>query len=141
MFFVPQIARVVGAGGGNRAAKPAVLFILLEFEVDRFFPLPVVDAAKYGLVRLFIIYLYLVDSVGGQVFGGEFGVVSKEFLPSTITFFTSSPCARTVPSRSTSTPGSFFQQILYYGVVFYLERPGVKLNRVLPDGYRVSCPF
>ncbi len=61
----------------------------------------------------------------GKFFVAILGSLPKNSLPSTNTFCTFSPCAFTVPSLSTFTPGSFFKRSSTLALGCVLNEPAL----------------
>ena len=130
--------RKVVAAAGHRAAEHAVHHALLDTEVDDRLFFPVIDAGEFGLLGLFLHHLHLLHQFGGDVLGGQLGVVQEEGL--SVDGYLGD--GLTVGSDGSVfghlDPRKLLQKVYQHVVVGNLERGGVVLHRILLDDHGIA---
>jgi len=61
-------------------SKPEFLFAFFQFDVQRHIVLVVGHSAELRNLRIVAQYLHLVEGIGGNVLGGQFGISVEEIL-------------------------------------------------------------
>ncbi len=117
-------------------AEMPLFFIGLEFQVDRLLVAAVLDACEFRHVRFFVEHLHLIDSVGGQVFGGDFRIVPEKFLAFHQHVLHGFALRFDGAVLLHFHAGQFAQQVFHHRAGLCLESAGVVLDRVFADADR-----
>ena len=105
----------------------------LDGKVDDRLLLAVVDAGEFGLLALLVDDLDLLDELGGDVLGGQLGVVQEEGLAVDGYLGDGLAVGGDGAVLVHLHAGKLLEQVLQHVVVGGLERGGVEFNRVLLD--------
>ena len=121
------------SGAGGEVAEYAVHHALLHGEVNDGFVVAVVNAGKFGLFALLLDDLDLLHQLGGEVAGGQLGVVQEESLAVDGDFLDGFAVGGDAAVFAYFNARELLQEVYEHVVVRDLEGGGVVLHRILLD--------
>ena len=118
---------------GHGVSEHAVHHALADAEVYHRLVLSVVDAGEFGLLALLFHHLHFLDEFGGDVLGGQLGVVQEEGLSVDGNLGDGFTVGRDGAVFVHLHAGKLLQEVLQHVVVGDLEGGGIVLHRIFLD--------
>ena len=125
--------RDVVAASGHNVADGALHHAGLDAQVDDLLFFTVVDAGKFGLLRFLLDNLELVDDLGGNVLGGQLGIVQEEGLAVDGYLGDSLAVVGYGTVFAHFNAGKLLEKVFQHVAVGRLERRGIVLDCIFLD--------